>query len=436
MVRGHNQRFNREHNRSLLLTLIRDSGQISRSELARKTQLSKPVIGEIIDELIQSDLITEGPKGLSRQGRKPILLRLNRGSKFVVGIDLAREHVELIITDLSGKLQQRIIQPWTLEGFRRPSFAQEILHTVRAVIRQAGISAEKILGIGIAHPFPLSHSNRILVSESDQAGWDTIHLREFIQAEMQVPVFQENDANVAALYEQWYGCAREFEHFLFVLVGNGVGCGLIVDGNVYRGADGMAGEIGHMTIDKHGPVCKCGRRGCLEALVSIPRLVESFRARSAESDRGGAATRGVSAASRGYDDVCVAVEAADPVAMQLLQDMVDDLAVGIASMVNVMNPQAVVVGGEIAKLGNNLGELLTSAVRRNAPPLFADKCRTLLSRYDESLVAKGAAVSVLKHFFRFPQQYIPKLNGTFGAGTRADATGPARQAVTASTREG
>jgi len=410
MERGHNPQAARDHNRALILRLIRDAGPTSRAELARLSRLSKPVVTDIVDGLIRFKLVKETTKGEAVLGRKPILLDINREALWVMGIDLSRNHVDLLITDLLGEPQRKMSRRVSFED-EDAGYPERVVKYVTDIIRDSGVDPARIAGIGIGYPLPLSHAQRMIVSEGQVVGWKTVRLKELIQKEFDVPVYLDNDANVAALYEKWYGQASEFKDFLFVLVGNGVGCGIVIGGNIYRGTHGIAGEIGHMSIDPNGPRCLCGSRGCLETLVSVPRLLSQVLEEDVKAGReGGVPT---------LEQVCERAARGDAAVVDKIREMSEYLAIAITNLVNTFNPEAVVVGGAMARLGESLRAPLLGALASRAHPLFADKTKVVLSNYSEEAVARGAAMLVIESFFQNPQRYVPELAN--GARSRASS---------------
>ena len=272
MEQGRNPQAARDHNRSLMLRLVRDRGPISRAELARASFLSKPAVTDIVDGLIRHRLVKETVKGDAAVGRKPMLLEINHEAMWAMGVDLSRDHVDLLITDLMGSVCRCVSRRISFDD-EDEGYPERVARCVTDIIRNSGVPVSRIAGIGVAYPMPLSHVQRMIVCDGQVVGWKTVQLKQLIEREFGVPVYLDNDANVAALHERWHGVADSFRDYLFILVGNGVGMGIVLGGAVYRGASGMAGEIGHVSIDPDGPKCLCGSRGCLETLVSVPRLL-------------------------------------------------------------------------------------------------------------------------------------------------------------------
>lgn len=375
---------------------------MSRADLARSSKLSKPVVTDIVDGLIRSGLVKETVKGEAVLGRKPILLDINREAMWIMGIDLSRNHVDLVITDLMGDIHNRMSRRISFEA-QDDGYPERVVKCVTDTIRDSGVDPSRIAGIGIGYPLPLSHVQRMIVADGQVVGWKTVKLKELIQKEFKVPVYLDNDANTAALYQKWHGEAVEFRDFLFVLVGNGVGCGIVIGGSIYRGVHGIAGEIGHMSIDPNGPRCLCGSRGCLETLVSVPRLLSQVLEEDVKEGRGGDGIPPL-------DQVCERAQRGDAVVVEKVREMSEYLAIAVTNLINTFNPEAVIIGGPLARLGDSLMEPLTKAVAARAHPLFADKTGIVLARHSEDAVVRGAAAMVIARFFDDPQRYVPGLS--------------------------
>lgn len=390
-----------------MLRLVRDRGPISRAELSRASLLSKPAVTDIVDGLIQHRLVRETVKGDVAVGRKPMLLEINREAMWAMGVDLSRDHVDLLITDLMGSVCRCMSRRISFDD-EDEGYPERVAKCVTDIIRDSGVPVSRIAGIGVAYPMPLSHVQRMIVCDGQVVGWKTVRLKQLIEREFGVPVYLDNDANVAALHERWHGVADSFRDYLFILVGNGVGMGIVLGGAVYRGASGIAGEIGHMSIDPDGPQCLCGSRGCLETLVSVPRLLSEVAHADAAAERGTCA-RQVPAT---LDDVVERARAGDPVVISAITEMAKRLALAATNLVNTFNPEAVVIGGPIAKLGDSVMRPFREAMAARSHPLFEDKTRVVLSRYSQDAVARGAAMLVVEDFFESPQRYVRELAGT------------------------
>lgn len=390
LQQGMNPQDNRLHNRAALLTLVRNHGPVSRAELARLSGLSKPVVTEIVDSLIAADLILESHKARTKLGRRPVMLELNQDHLQIVGIDLARSQIELMVTDLAGECRESMRQEIDTEA---PDISIEaILDSLCGAIRQAQARHE-LIGIGIGCPHPLSNRGHIAIGASAPRGWYNIDLESVLSKEFGIPVFIGNDANVAALYEKWYGVASRFQDFLYIMIGQGVGAGIFCNGNMLLGKSGIAGEFGHIAANPGGVPCVCGNRGCLETELSVRALLM----RAALASRGKVSS---------LDSLLRQLDSMDKDMQYLLAEYAYTAGRHIGNLVGIFNPEAVIIGGEIARLGHVLETGLRQSMDEVVHPMLRGSYELIFSEASENKVAKGASVLVQQHFFAHPHKYV------------------------------
>lgn len=396
--RGAKPQANREHNRAVILTLIRNFGPISRVEIARKSGLSKPVVTEIVTSLINTNLVFESHKAEATKGRRRVMLDLRRDNLRTIGVDLSRNGIECMVTDLTGKCVKKVYQPMSAET---PGITPLLVEdAVCSAIREAGVESADLIGIGVGYPFPLfspGSTPGLVVGEDAPEGFERVHLKERLMREFSVPVFLDNDANAAALYETWYGMAADFKDFLYVMIGQGVGLGIFSDDKLLRGRSGIAGEWGHIVSDPDGRQCVCGKRGCLETEISLSALLQEL---SSE-------TNGV---IHDLGSLVRALSEDDPIAMKQLTEYSIRLGRHVGNLVSIFNPEAVIIGGQLGQIGRFIIDRLRESVEETVHPLMRRSCTILFSDTTENRVAKGGSILVQQHFFAHPHEYIPDLS--------------------------
>lgn len=387
---GMNSQDNREHNRATILTLIRNHGPVSRAELARLSKLSKPVVTEIVESLISTELVYESYKAKSGVGRRPVMLELNQDHLRIVGIDLARTQIELTVTDLLGQCLESCKRELDTES---PEILMEqILEALCCELRRVQTRHE-LIGIGIGYPVPLSTSGRIAVGTSAPAGWTNLDLEYLLGNEFGVPVLIGNDANVAALYEKWYGAASGFQDFLYIMIGKGVGAGIFCNGDLLLGQSGIAGEFGHILVNPKGAQCVCGKRGCLETEISLNALLTK-------------AALGSEGTVSSLELLTAALADGQKDMERLLTEYSFVTGRHIGNLVNIFNPEAVTIGGDIARLEPFLAEGLGRSIDDTVYPMMQGSYQLIFSEATENKVAKGASVLVQQHFLTHPHKYI------------------------------
>ncbi len=392
---GMNSQDNRDHNRAALLSLVRTYGPISRSELARRSGLSKPVVTEIVDSLINANLIYESYKAKSGVGRRPVMLELNHDRLRMLGVDLARTHVEFMVTDLTGNALKTVRHAVNTEAedFSTQDLAHLLTATTKEFVEEYGI-----IGVGIAHPLPLSSRKRVIIGSGEQPGWTTLDVKALLSQEINVPIFVGNDADVAALFEKWFGTAHDLQDFIYIMVGEGVGAGIFCTGNLLRGHNGMAGEFGHIMVNPKGRKCLCGKQGCLETEISIPALLEK-------------ASQAGEGPFHSLEEFIEALEEKSDAFSQVLDEYAQEMAVHIGNLINIFDPAGVVMGGEIVHLCKYLEERLHQALAQVVHPLLREGFALRFCKSAGNKVAKGASILVQEHFFAYPHKYIAGFRG-------------------------
>lgn len=379
----------RELNQALVLNLVRQEGHISRAEIAKRTSLSRSTVSNIINELIEAKRIYETQKGESRGGRRPILLELNYRSHCVVGIELATTFIKLLVTDLKAVILYEHCEPFDITV--GPHRAVELVQRVVAqALRNAGVDGSQVAGVGIGVPGPLAYSEAQTIAPPIMPGWSGISLRDHFSAALGFPVYVDNDANLAALAEYRLGVAQGIRNAAYIYLGTtGIGAGLVLNGSVYRGDIGSAGEIGHLTIDEDGPLCSCGSYGCLEAMAGLPQLLR----KAAELSGGATQTLDqlIREAHNKNEPIC-----------QLFVASGTHLGIAVANLLNLYNPGLVMLGGPLAEAGDLLLETVRATARKRALSITLEHCDIVTGALGTQAVALGAASQIIQTVFSPP----------------------------------
>jgi predicted NBD/HSP70 family sugar kinase len=373
-----------------ILRLIWDARQISRADLARRTDLARSTISEIVTILLPTGLIAEVGPGPSRGGRRPIVLEFQDHAGTIIGVEMGAAHVAAALTDLRGR-----ILAWEHRGFSvrtDPDGTRAlILELCDALLAKSPHGEDRLLGVGIGVPSPVDPSRPDHLPEVVLPSWGGRGGLEVVYDRYGVPVMVDNDANLGALAEQWWGAGKNVSDFAYVKVSTGIGSGHVIGDEVYRGATGVAGEIGHLTVDFDGELCVCGNRGCLATVVGGQALEARARALFPEYPD----SRLVSTTP-----TIVAIEDAalegDPLALRIVSESAEFLGIALAGMLNVMNPSLIVIGGGLAKVGDLLLDPLREAVTSRTLLSTVAASAIRASELGPRSVALGAATIVLK----------------------------------------
>lgn len=379
----------REHNLAVVLRLIWDQpAGISRAELARRSGLSRSTVSAITAELIDEALIAEDRIAPSSGGRPPILLKFCEGRFALVGVQIGGSHVSCIRTDLRGRIEHHQREPWNI--------ADDPVGTMNLVDRLVasaleGAAAHRVrVGIGIAVPSPLDPKRPGMLCERIFPAWRGVDIGAHIFARFGVAVLMDNDANLGALAEAWWGMGVGVPDFTFVKVASGVGAGHILGGSLFRGATGAAGEIGHCAGGSARP-CRCGQIGCLEAEVGSRAIVEKATE---------ALSRGVASVLRGTEPlslaaVLAAARSGDALAIEVIHDAGRQLGIALANLVNLLNPARIILGGSVMMARDFLVPPLLSAMSERALAANLADTEVVVSDLPHG-VARGAATLVLQ----------------------------------------
>jgi glucokinase-like ROK family protein len=383
---------------SMLLRLLRDLGPVSRAELGDAVRLSRSKLAVELDRLTEIGLIE--PRGLaaSRGGRRSSIVDLAGGLRYL-GIDIGATSVDVALTDAHLTVLEQVSE--AVDVRTGPEAVLAVVLELVGKLR-AGDSALDVHGAGVGVPGPVSFRDGIPVAPPIMPGWNQYPVRSVLAQHLGCTVLLDNDVNIMALGEMHAGLARSVQDLLFVKVGTGVGCGIVVDGAVYRGASGSAGDIGHIRVDDDGPMCTCGNVGCLEAHFSGAALARDATeaARSGRSDL--LAQRLREAGTLTAADVAVAMAAGDAAALELVREGGRNLGLLLAGLVSFFNPGMVVLGGEVSLgLGHPLLAEIRSVVYRRSLPLATGNQPIVLSELGHQAGVVGAARmvsdSVLSH---------------------------------------
>lgn len=385
-------------NKRIVLDMIRFSGGgVSRADLARQMDLTRAAITTIINDLIAEGLVRETDESQdsipASSGRRPIMLEMNPQRSNIVGIDMGATHLSVVVSDFSAHILAEIETPFDIKN-SPASCLDEIDIRVRQLLNQMNIRLENILAIGVGVPGPVVAKLGGVSAPPIMPGWDNFPIRDSLQSCWQIPVAVGNDAELGALGEWAYGAGRGEPNLAYIKVGTGIGAGLLVDGRIYKGATGSAGEIGHITIQENGPLCSCGNHGCLEALSGGNAIATRAREAVQAGRRTQLAlidpTEKITA-----QQVAEAARLGDLVAQQIISAAGNHLGVAIASLVNLFNPGMVVIGGGVAQLGDLLLDPIRQAVRERSLRSAAQAVRISTSVLGRRSTSIGAVVQAI-----------------------------------------
>ena len=367
-----------------LLQLIREADGTTRADLAALTGLARSTIAQRLEQLRAQGLLRELGESDSTGGRPPMMLAFNEDAGVVLAADLGATHSRLAVTNLGGTVLAEDSGDMAIAAGPETvlDWVDERFHVL---LREIGRGDEDVRGIGIGVPGPVEHATGRPRNPPIMPGWDGYPIPERFADRYRVPVLVDNDVNIMALGEHWTDW-REVDHLLFVKVATGIGCGVVVDGRIHRGADGAAGDIGHIRVAAEGAeaiTCSCGNVGCLEALAGGGAMAR----RLTEDGLEAADSRAVVELAR----------AGEPAAVRLVRDSGRLIGEVLAASVNLYNPSVIVIGGDVAQAHEQLLAGIREVVYQRSLPLATRHLRVVRSQLADRAGVIGAAVMVIEH---------------------------------------
>jgi predicted NBD/HSP70 family sugar kinase len=365
----------REANRQRVLEALRDQGAMTQVEIAGFTGRSPATVSNMVKELDSAGVVDLAPS--IRNGRRATLVSLTTGSTLVAGIAFGDRDVRVALgtgpRDVIGRQRMPLPADHAAdEGMDRAS------RLLLDLVEKAGKTMSDVHAVGVGLPGPVDSVSGQVGSEGILPGWRGVAVADEMAGRIQAPVLIDNTANLAALGELRCGALQGVQDGVYIKLSHGVGSGLILNGELFRGSAGTAGEIGHLTIDENGPVCRCGNRGCLETYIGARGLLEALAA-----SHGPLSLRDVISRARAGDAGC----------RRVLEDAGRHLGVAVAGLVNLVNPEVIVLGGQLAKVGSIITTPMRASLERCAIPSAAASVVVRFGQLDTDADVVGALVA-------------------------------------------
>jgi N-acetylglucosamine repressor len=380
-------------NQLIVLRTIRDCGPISRVDLQKRTKLSWGTITSSIKELLGKRIVVEIGSVTTEIGRRPVKLDLNAERNFVLGLHLGGQSVRAVLVDVKGAVVDAVELPLDAKGTSR-EILSTLLKAARVTLRRRALQPGSLAGVGIAAPGAVDYRSGVCLYAPHHPQWTNVPLRDRFEAALGVPCFVDHVSNCFALSEKLFGDGRDHGSFICVLIGTGVSAGIVIDGEVYRGTDCFSGEFGHTCIDMNGPPCACGNRGCVEAYVSGPAIAAAARSALAAGRKSLVLALSAGKPSRiTCETLSLAAEQGDALALEVFDRMGTSLGVGVSNLINLFNPECIILGGAVSRASRYFLQSLSSAVAQRA--WHASTKDVKISRLERG-AERGAAALVLQ----------------------------------------
>jgi predicted NBD/HSP70 family sugar kinase len=388
----------RQHNLALVLQHIAGAGPVSRARIAADTSLTKTTVSSLVDDLVSARLVTElGPEARGEVGRPPSALALNRGGYVGIGLEINVDYIAVCVTNLVGEVRYLRTRPRDNRGQSPAKVLGRAVRMTRTAIATAEDAQLTVAGLAVAVPGPVE-TDRGLLRLAPNLGWVDVPVADILAdrfATRDLDVVVDNEANLAALGELWFGGHEDLDDFIHVSGEIGVGGGIVIGGELFRGVRGFAGEIGHVVVQPDVPRCRCGALGCLEQIAGQEAILRSAglpaAAGTSLGQPGGSVAELLAMAREGEPDTLRAIESAGRA-----------LGIGLSATVNIVDPSTVVLGGLYAALEPWLSKPLLEELRERAIALGWSPVRLLASRLGPDAAVRGAAGAVVKRVLSEP----------------------------------
>lgn len=391
--KGTNLEDVQEMNRSLIIKLLRKTQVCSRADLAKETGLKQATITNIINDLIDCGLVKETGIIDGEKGRRSIGITLNAGMYKVVGVRLTRKYFSVGLFDIAGT--EYIVKTEPIDMVHGSSAAMEKMKSaIKGILED---TKDTIIGIGVAIPGPFFKKEGRIALMTEFPGWEKISLQDEFSSTFGLPVYLEHDANVGALAEWWLGSnRRDSGTMVYIAAGQGIGAGIVIEGRVFQGALGIAGEIGHMSIAYNGPQCECGNKGCLYQYCSTTALIRDIKSELHNYPES------ILNKDCSLKSIFNAIETGDELSKKVFEKIAWYLGFGLVNVVNIYNPNVIIIGDEMTKAGPMFLDLIRNVVKEHVLPEIYNNLSIELSSYTNDSVLVGAGALAADRILQRP----------------------------------
>ena len=398
-----NKKLIRAINRFKILHTIRAHKLISRVDITKVTGLSQATVTGITASLIDEGLLLEKRPGESEGGRPPILIALNPDGAYAVGVYLSISKINVVIIDLEATIRASYEMPLEKQNYAPEAIADKIVQAVQECMWQANFSRNQISGIGIALPGLVDWHTGVIRFLPDYQ-WEKVNLRDLVHKKIDHPTYIENTANSLTLAEQWFGEGRGVDNFIVVTLEYGVGMGIIINGQLYRGHKGTAGEFGHTTIETDGPLCLCGQKGCIEATVGNNAIL-----REAEAAAQKAEWKPNDPTDITIEEVILAAREGAPCLRNIFARAGRVLAIGLSNLIRIFNPAKIIISGRGVNAGDLLFDSMYNTIAQYIPSRTNADTEIMIKSWDQNAYARGSGTVVLQEIFKSPAHRVVPL---------------------------
>ena len=385
-------------NVSAVLRVIRDNGSLSRAEIAKLTGLTPASVTNITKILIEDKFLIESKIGESSGGRPPIILELNPDARYVIGIGIGVGVIDVVITNLSAKIISKKSMIIGDERYDYNLVFAGLVNLINEVIELSNIERKNILGAGVAlHGIVNAKSGESI--HSLYYGWKNINIKKRLEDELQLAIYVDNDVRAMALGESLFGATKDISNFVTLNISNGIGAGIIINNTPYYGVDFSAGEIEHIAVELDGDKCNCGNYGCLETVASNNNITKKAIKLIKQGVSSSLIKDIDNINNLTIEDICNAAKNGDEMSITVLKEAARYIGIAITNLINILNPTAIVVVGEIFENTTYAIDTLSEIVKNRGFKLSSENVRIIRSLLGRDASVIGAATLVIQEIF-------------------------------------
>ena len=377
-------------NIALVLNLIREKGVVSRVDIAKETGLTAATVTNLTAELIDNNLVEEFSTGLSTGGRKPILLKINSGEFCIASASVTTDKVEFAVSDFCAK-----IIFYKHKSITKSATPMECIDfIVKSFEEFKKSNSTRVIGMGVGIHGVVNSDAGISVY-APNLNWHNVNIKELIEEKIDIPVMVDNDVRLMALAEMWFGNSKNADSFAFLYVGKGVGGAIVIDKKLIRGVNDAAGEIGHSVIDPEGPLCECGKKGCLQAFTSKDAMLKNMKANLLKSKH-------LNENSTCDDIIDAYLNYSDEAAVLTVEKQIRYLSIGISNIINIFNPSLIVLSSDIKDFDIAVMNRISGEIKKSFGGVFMQNTNLCYSSLGTRALINGATALVLSRVYENP----------------------------------
>jgi len=395
-----NRDLMRAINRFAILHAIRDAGSVSRVDISSSTGLSQSTVTGITAELLREGMVLERTGDKSGSGRRPVPLSLNPQGAFTVGVHLSVSQITVVLMDLQASIINTHSESLDTTDLSVEKVADTLIQAVQTCLWHSDFSKNRVSGIGIAIP-GLTNSREGHIHYIPNYNWKDIKLAEFIGRRIGVPVYVENSANTLVVFEQWFGVGRGVDNFLLVTTEHGIGMGMVIDGKIYRGSRGVAGEFGHTIVDRNGPACRCGEKGCLEAICGNNAILRdalaALKEGSWERKQEGPLT---------IEEILDEAKNGNKELIAIYRNVGEKLGIGLSNLHKLLDPEKIIISGKGVLAGDLLFKPMKTTLHKDISFQADAPTRLYIQKWEPTNYARGAGALVLQEIYNSPANRV------------------------------